>query len=345
MFTQPRTLQLEWTMRSTLFLFCLTFAASAQTDRGAIAGAVSDPLGSPLAKTTVQAKDTRSGEVHKAVSEPDGKYTFTGLPSGTYDVTVNLPGLKGFERKAVSVEAGKTLAFNIRLEEGTQLSTLGEDPLAIAADSRKHAPPSGPTPRTKDGKPDLSGTWWQPVTVDSGKPEFLPWALALAKERGDNNRIDSPQTHCLPGAVLRLGPIYQFVQSKDYLVEISDDDNPGFHQIYLDGRVLPKEANPQWYGNNVGRWEGDTLVVDRSGFDERVWLDQELHPHTNKLHVIERYRRPDLGHLETEITVEDPGALAKPYTIKRVSELAPTEQIYEFICGENNKDLPHLRGK
>jgi len=332
-------------MRSATLLFCLTILASAQSDRGTISGTVSDPLGPPIAKANVQAKNAKTADVHKAVSAADGRYTLVDLPAGAYDVTVNVPGLKAYERKGVTVEAAKTLSLNIRLEDTTQLGTLGEDPLAIAADARKHAPPSGPTPRTKDGKPDLSGVWWQPVNVDPGKPEFLPWAQALAKERADNNRIDSPQTHCLPAAVLRLGPIYQFVQSKDFLVEISDDDSPGFHQIYLDGRTLPKDPNPQWYGNNVGQWDGDTLVVDRSAFDERVWLDQELHPHTDKLHVTERYRRTDMGHLEIEITVEDPGTLTKPYIIKRISELAPTEQIYEFICGENNTDLPHMHGK
>jgi hypothetical protein len=85
--------------------------------------------------------------------------------------------------------------------------------------------------------------------------------------------------------------------------------------------------------------------VDRVAFNDTVWLDQEMHPHTDKLHVIERYRRPDVGHLEAEVTVEDPGTVAKPYTIKRVSELAPTEEIYEFICPENNRDLPHMIGK
>jgi hypothetical protein len=335
-------------MRLPALLFCLpllTAVGFGQNDRGGIAGAVSDPAGAIISKATVQAKNGKTGEVFKAVSLPDGKYTLADLPAGTYDISVNLPGLKGYERKGVAVQAAKTAPLDIRIEEGTQLSTLGEDPLAIAADARKHAAPAGPTPRTKDGKPDFSGIWWQPATVDGGKPEFLPWALSLAKERGDNNRKDSPQSRCLPSAVLRLGPIWEFVQSKDYLVEISDDDSPGFHQIYLDGRGHPKDPNPAWYGHNIGRWEGDTLIVDRAAFDERVWLDQELHPHTDKLHVVERYRRPDLGHLEIEVTVEDPGTLAKPFTMKRVSELAPTEEIYEFICPENNKDLPHLVGK
>ena len=95
----------------------------------------------------------------------------------------------------------------------------------------------------------------------------------------------------------------------------------------------------------MGRWDGDTLVVDRVNFVDEVWLDQEAHPHSEKLHVIERYRRPDLGHLEAQITVEDPGVLAKPWTFTRVAELAPTEEVREFICPENNSDLGHIFGK
>jgi len=332
-------------MRLAGLMFCFAMAAFAQAGGGGISGTVYDPVGATQARAPVQARNVQSGAILKVSSSADGKYTLANLPPGNYDVSVSIAGLKGFDRKNVTVQSGKTSSLDIRLEETTQLSTLGEDPLAIAADARKHKPPSGPTPRTKEGKPDLSGMWWQPVTVDPGKPEFLPWAQVLAKERGDNNRKDSPQSRCLPSAVLRLGPVYEFVQSKDFLVEISDDDSPGFHQIYLDGRGHPEDLNPAWYGHNIGRWEGDTLVVDRVGFNETVWLDQEMHPHTDRLHVIERYRRPDLGHLEIEITVEDPGTVAKPYTIKRVSELALTEEIYEFICPENNRDLPHMVGK
>jgi hypothetical protein len=224
------------------------------------------------------------------------------------------------------------------------LSTLGEDRFAQASDSQRHKPPSGPAPRI-EGKPDISGVWWTPATVEAGKPEFLPWAENVARQRGEDLRKDNPQAHCLPSAILRRGPIYEFVQGKQFMVEISDDDSPGFFQIYLDGRDHPKDPNPAWYGHNTGHWEGDTLVVDRVGFDERAYLDQDQHPHSDKLHIVERYRRPDLGHLETEITVEDPGILAKPWTMKRVSELAPTEEIYEFICPENNRDTPHIVGK
>ena len=331
--------------RIALVFVSLVSAGLAQNDRGTIEGTVKDPIGGSVAKATVQAKNTRDGKLYKASSTDAGGYSLSGLPAGRYEVMVAVPGFKGFDKKDVVVSAAKTEPLEIQLEDTTQLATLGEDRFAIESAARRHKPPAGPTPRMKDGKPDLSGIWWSPTTVDAGHPEWLPNAVAVAKERADNNRKDSPQARCLPSPVLRLGPVWETVQSPGMMVIISDDDSPGFHQIYLDGREHPKDPTPAWYGHNVGHWEGDTLVVDRVGFNEQSWLDQESHPHSGQLHVIERYTRPDLGHLETQITVEDPGVLAKPYTIKRVSELAPSEEIYEFVCPENNRDVTHLVGK
>ena len=331
----------------SVFFACFMLAGSAfgESDKGTLQGTVFNPVGVAQANAPVQAKNAATGTIYKAVSSPAGSYTLPDLPAGKYDVTVAIGGLKPYARKDVAVQAAKIQQLDIKLEENTQLSTLGEDPLAIAADAKKHAPPVGPTPRMANGKPDLSGTWWSPRTVDPGKPEFLPSAEAVAQQRAENNRKDAPQAHCLPSAIIRLGPVYAIAQSPAFMIEISDDDSPGFHQVYLDGRSHPKDPMPAWYGHNVGHWEGDTLVVDRVGFNEKSWLDQDSHPHSEKLHVIERYTRPDLGHLETEVTVDDPGILAKPWTMKRVSDLAPTEDIYEFICPENNRDVVHLVGK
>jgi Carboxypeptidase regulatory-like domain len=312
---------------------------------GAISGTVFDPFGRGMPDAPVQVKDAALGTAFKATSGAGGGYAVKDLPAGTYNVTVSIPALKAFSRNGLKVDGAQTVALDIHIEETSQLSTLGEDTTAITADTNKHKPPAGPAPRMKDGKPDLSGIWWRPTTVDNGKQEFLPNAVAVAKEREATNRKDSPQAHCLPGAVLRLGPVYETVQSPAVLVVISDDDSPGFHQIYIDGRQHPKDPTPAWYGSSVGHWEGDTLVVDRVAFDERVWLDQGAHPHSEKLHIVERYRRPDLGHLETETTVEDPGVLARPFTMKTVSDLAPTEEVLEFICTENNRDVEHLVGK
>jgi hypothetical protein len=323
-----------------------TMAALAQSSApaGAIAGTLLDSIGDPIDNNQVQAENSESHAVFKATTSAQGKYTLADLPPGTYLVTAAAPGLRAFAMKGVVVKASLTLKLDIRLGDTTQLNTLGEDRLRLAADTKRHAPPSGPAPRTFDGKPDLSGVWWQPRTIDPGKPEFLPAALAIQKQRLDANSKDSPQARCQPSAALRNGPLWQFVQSKDFLVYISDDESPGFHQIYLDGRGHPADPNPAWYGHSTGQWDGDTLVVDRVGFDPRVWLDIESHPHSDKLHIIERYHRADLGHLEIEITVDDPGVLAKPWTQKRVADLAH-EEIFEFICTENNRDVEHLVGK
>ena len=310
---------------------------------GKLTGSVLLPHSAPAAGAVVQAKGADE-KIHRATTDKTGKYTLTDLPAGNYDVSVAIPGLRPFERKALQIESGrKATELKIQLEEGTQLSTLGEDPRGIAADRARHNPPSGATPRTQDGKPDLSGIWWGPTVSEPGKPEWTPHAVQVAAERVANNRKDSPQTHCLPAGVLRRGPLVQFAQTKDFIIEITDDDTPGFHQIYMN-RGHPKEPDFLWHGDSVGRWEGDTLIVDRVNFIEDVWLDGDTHPHSDKLHVVERYTRPDLGHLEAEITVEDPAVLAKPWTYKRVAELAPSESIREFIC-ENNSDVEHLVGK
>ena len=117
-------------------------------------------------------------------------------------------------------------------------------------------------------------------------------------------------------------------------------------QIFLDGREHPKEPNRTWVGHSVGRWEGDTLVVDSVGFNDKSWVSLNFYPHTEMLHQVERFRRPDLGHLEIETTIDDPATFAKPWTWKKVSALAPDgEDVEEYVCSENNRDLEHLVGK
>jgi hypothetical protein len=325
-------------------ILCWATVAQTATSTGSINGTLFDSIGDPIDNNAVQAKNAESGAVFKATTSATGKYALTDLPPGMYDISASAPGLRAFEKKGVAVQAAQAVSLDLRLGDTTQLNTLGEDRTHQIADMKRHKPPTGPTPRTVDGKPDLSGVWWRPQTVDPGKPEFLPAALAITKQRTESNGKDSPQAHCLPSGPLRNGPLWQFVQSKDYLVYISDDESPGFHQIYLDGRSHPADPNPAWYGHSIGHWDGDTLVVDRVAFDNRVYLDQESHPHSDKLHIIERYHRPDAGHLEIEITVDDPGVLAKPWTQKRVTDLA-NEEIFEFICTENNRDVDHLVGK
>ncbi|HUA21992.1 MAG TPA: carboxypeptidase-like regulatory domain-containing protein [Bryobacteraceae bacterium] len=329
---------------ASLGLAAIAALAQTGTPTGAIGGTVYDSIGDPVEKATVQAKNTQTGATFKAVSANNGKYTLERVPAGVYDVSSAVPALMPFARKDVEVKASETASLDIHFKDTTQLNTLGEDREHALADQKRHVDDTSPAPRTPDGHPDLSGVWWRPNTVDPGHPEFLPAAMAITKQRLANNGKDSPQAHCLPSGPLRYGPLWEFVQSKDFLVYISDDESPGFHQIYLDGRSQPADPNPAWYGHSIGHWDGDTLVVDRVGFDPRVWLDQASHPHSDMLHIVERYHRRDMGHMEIETTVDDPGVLAKPWTVKSVADLAH-EEIYEFICQENNRDLSHLVGK
>jgi hypothetical protein len=175
----------------------------------------------------------------------------------------------------------------------------------------------------------------------------LPWAQAVIQQRIESEHKDSPSAQCLPWGVTMFGTFYPYrvIHTPQYLAMISEADVPNYRQIFLDGRGHPKNMEPTWMGHSVGHWEGDTLVVDTAGFNDKSWMDLSARPHTDKLRLTERYRRPDLGHLEVEFTVDDPGAYAKPWTIQRVSDLAPNEEVQEYICTENNKDVEHMVGK
>jgi len=113
-------------------------------------------------------------------------------------------------------------------------------------------------------------------------------------------------------------------------------------QIYTDGRPLPKDPNPSWLGYSVGRWEGDTLVVDTIGFNDRSWLDSRGHPHSEAMHITERYRRPNVGSLDVEITIDDAKTYNKPFTFKVTHLLQADSDILEYICNENEKDRAHM---
>jgi hypothetical protein len=311
--------------------FLLAISAYAQSS---ITGVVRDQFGYTIERVPLQAKNTATGLTKDTVSELDGSYTFKDLTPGTYEVTASLPSMQAYRSPALSIGAGVT-THEVKIAYNTQLGTLGEDFRSGLDEQARHKNITGPTPRTADGHPDLSGVWFRPTVTDPGKPEWLQPPLGAAK---------SNQARCLPSNAQRYGPLFQLVQGKDNLVIINDDDSPGFYQVYLDGRPHPKEPNPQWNGHNIGKWEGDTLVVDRVGFDDRMWIDQAGHVNSGKLHIVTRFTRPDLGHLEITTTVEDSGALKAPYTNKQTADLAQGEMIYEFICAENERDVQHFFG-
>ena len=288
--------------------------------------------GETVSQAPIEAKNTDTGVVSKTTSSLDGSYSFLQLAPGKYEIS---SPVAGFERKLVTVHASEVSPADIHFTEiGISLGTVGDRPLEkrIASYNRP-APPPGPTPRTPDGKPDFSG-FWTLVNTNSGKPEMQPWAEALAKYRVDTDIKDSPGARCLPDGV---SPLSQLIQTSTYLVVLMQFQSQSHRLIFLDGRDHPKDLDPTWFGHSIGKWEGDTLVIDRVGFNEGSWLDavQGL-PHTDLLHVIERNRRIDLGHLEVETTIEDPGAYLKPWMTKRTYELQPNQEVSEYVCNENN---------
>jgi len=215
---------------------------------------------------------------------------------------------------------------------------------------------TSPAPRTPDGKPDLSGLWrpeFNPYNLDviqdvKDERVFRPPAEALFKQHLAEFHGSDPITHCLPGGPLEIltaggTALYRIIQSAN-MVALLYERGVIYRQIFMDGRKLPKDPNPTWMGYSVGHWEGDTLVVESAGFNDRTWLDRLGHPHSENLRVIERFRRVDFGHMRFQITYDDPKTLTKPLSFSLAVNYVPDTDMLETIC-ENERDAAHLVGK
>jgi hypothetical protein len=215
---------------------------------------------------------------------------------------------------------------------------------------------TAPAPRTADGKPDLTGLW--DMITDSAignislrnagdlKPaDVQPWAQALLQKRAEDFGRDNPRYRCVPE-----GPGYstgtgmkRFLQTPAMIVILNEDLT--FRQIFMDGRTLETDANPSWMGYSIGHWDGDTLVVESSGFNDKTWL-LEGYPHTEALRMTERYRRTDFGHLEIAVTFQDPGAYNKAWTVPLRAQLAADTELLESVCNEyEDNGQQHWVGK
>ena len=213
---------------------------------------------------------------------------------------------------------------------------------------------TAPAPRSADGKPDLSGIWMVPglkylinIAADFKEVPFQPWAAAEYKQRMDNRGKDDPNNFCLPSIIpekIAVTSPWKIVETPG-LTLILYESRTIFRQIFTDGRPLPKDPNPTWQGYSVGSWDGDTFVVESTGFNGKGWLDTNGHPVTDALHVTEKYRRKDFGHMDVEITIDDPKAYTKSWTIHENPELQPDTELIEYICEENNRDIGHFVGK
>jgi hypothetical protein len=208
--------------------------------------------------------------------------------------------------------------------------------------------PSGPVPRTKDGKVDLTGVWGYAnytsdiaKDYDVGEVPMKPEAEKLFKERQANEGVEDPEARCLPTGAPRRDPYpSKIIQTPDVVIILFEGNLHSFRQIFINGQH-PKDPDPTWWGHSVGHWEGDELVVDTIGFNGLSWLDMAGHPTSDKLHLIERYSRPDYGTLKWEITIDDPGMYTKPW---KVTEFTPilNGELMEYICTENERDVVHL---
>jgi hypothetical protein len=214
---------------------------------------------------------------------------------------------------------------------------------------------TAPAPKTADGHPDLSGVWMpntrglQDLTVGMNPPDvpYQPWAEQLFKSRANGARgKDDPAAHCVPGMpkMLVLPYPYKIFEMPGVTVILYEGFTT-FRQIFTDGRELPKDPQPSWLGYSVGKWDGDTFVVDTIGINDRTWMDNAGRPHSDALHTIERYRRPNFGTLEVTLTIDDPKAYTRPWTVSHTpSRLLVEQDLLEYVCTENNRDVEHLFG-
>jgi len=205
---------------------------------------------------------------------------------------------------------------------------------------------AAPAPKTSDGTPDLSGVWAAlpnpyrlSLTQDlEDEATFRPAARALFDRRLANFRHDDPVTNCLPGGPAdMLSATYRIMQSREVIAVLYENNTGRFRQIHLDGRTLPADPNPTWLGYSVGRWEGDTLVVESAGFNDRTWLDRAGHPHSDKLRVTERFRRVDFGHVDYRITFDDPETMTKPLSLTLPVQYQADGDMLENVCSENSR--------
>jgi hypothetical protein len=227
---------------------------------------------------------------------------------------------------------------------------------------------AAPTPRTADGKPNLSGMWTaanalpcdgvnricgdlaispQFTNLGSGLKDGLPyspWAREEMKQRAGQR---DPYTRCITpgGPRMHLLPTMKKIVQTPRLILILDEYNASYRQIFIDGRPLPEDPQPSWSGYSSGRWDGDTLVVESLGFRDDQWLDAGRSPMTSAAKVTERFRRINYGNLEIEITVNDPKAYTRPWTVLAKQVAVLDTDLLDAICLENEKDLPHLPGK
>jgi hypothetical protein len=276
--------------------------------------------------------------------------------------------LVGHTAAAVVVASGLTCTSALNAAQWLKYPTAG-----VPRKVDKKVDMSAPAPRTPDGKPDFSGIWLtgnpacaQGINPDtytcglelpmgkegfnmgaslSGGLPYQPWLAALVKERTANHAKDDPHVRCLPDTFLRaysLPHLLKFVQTPALLV-VLDEMNANYRQVFVDGRPLPEDPVPSWQGYSSAKWDGDTLVIDSNGFRDDIWIDWNGSVITSAATVQERIRRPDFGHLEVGVTVDDPKAYTKPWTVTLKQQIAVDTELVDEVCLENEKSSQRMK--
>ncbi len=272
-------------------------------------------------------------------------------------------------RTAAGAALGLTLALALAWPAAAQWPTFEDKRAPRKSDGAVNL--EAPAPRTADGRPDLAGLWERVgpggatpnfdalQSPDGGPPAatfwnlgaglrgglpFTPLAAMLRDERMADNQKNNPDALCLPMGLtqLHLHPQPRKIVQTPGLVLMMYEGNEGLRQIFTDGRPLPaldENLQPWWYGYSVGRWEGDELVVETVGFRDDVWLDVQGAPLTSSGKMTERFRRPNYGTLQIDVTIEDPAAYKRPFTVRVNQRLFPDAELIEFICLENEKSV------
>jgi hypothetical protein len=211
---------------------------------------------------------------------------------------------------------------------------------------------SAPVPRTADGKPDLSGVWhaetmrYNDNLLPAGtQAPMLPWAAEVYKHRVETQGFDRPMTRCMPhgvpDAMTVAGLPFKILQMPSVTVILFEEFHK-YRQLHTDGRKLPVDPDPAYYGYSIGRWEGETFVVETAGFKEGSWLDNSGHPHTESLRTTERFRRINFGRMDLDVTIDDPKTYSRTWTSDTMHFLlSPDTELLEHLC-ENNRDVEHL---
>jgi hypothetical protein len=250
-------------------------------------------------------------------------------------------------RRIITIAASAVIACSVTTPAEAQWLHYKTPGIPRTADGKPDL--GARAPRMADGKPDLSGVWrFDPAgSAETGKAQdtvkLQPWAAALTEQRKETIGRDAPSVLCLPpGPVVDMG-VGKVVQTRNLLLMLWNGTL--YREIFLDGRDLPVDPNPDWMGYSVGHWEGDTLVIVTAGFNDRTWLDDDGRPHTEALRVTERLHRTDFGHMQITRTFVDPGTFVEPWTVPVRVELDPDNEQIEYVCNENERDRQHLVGK